>query len=627
MACAVYLPPAGDADCQTMALAPLSAFTCCSVERAGRWYGLRSRRQRDVSMSSAHNSCSVDDGEEGVDSTDGATATAGDTTSGLLKIQSDFDLMSLDPKDKKEQDHYAVLGLAHLRYRASDDDVKKAYRNMVLKHHPDKRKDTGGYGRERLDAVFTCIKHANDVLSNPSSRRSYDSVDPNFDDAIPSNSANSKANFISVFGPVFERNSRWSRDQPMPLLGDDDTSYEDVDDFYGAWYEFDSWREFSYLDKEDVDKAESREERRWLERQNKQQRTQKKKEESTRLRTLVDNAYACDPRIRRFKEEAKRKKEDQKAAKAAAAKAAADERLRVQREKEEAERKQQEAEAEEARLQAEAARKTREANKKAMQRERKAFRTACKSHNYFTDDDAKRVSHMENVELLCEALSITQLERLRTEVSAANYADAKGAFDRQVSQLQSQQEREVRQAAEAAAAKRRAEAAASGKSASQNSWGNDDAALLVKAVKMHPAGTVNRWEVISQFVNQHSTSGATRTSKECISMAKNIQKDATMKKDVNKKAFERFDKQHGQAASRESVPTERTEGPSGMSPWTADEQKLLEKAMKAFPSSDPERWEKISAKVGTRSVVEVKKRVKELVDKVKAKKSAAAASK
>ena len=52
-------------------------------------------------MSSAHNSCSVDDGEEGVDSTDGATATAGDTTSGLLKIQSDFDLMSLDPKDKK----------------------------------------------------------------------------------------------------------------------------------------------------------------------------------------------------------------------------------------------------------------------------------------------------------------------------------------------------------------------------------------------------------------------------------------------------------------------------------------------------------------------------------------------
>lgn len=30
---------------------------------------------------------------------------------------------------------------------------------MVLKHHPDKRGDGGGYSRERLDAVFTCIKH------------------------------------------------------------------------------------------------------------------------------------------------------------------------------------------------------------------------------------------------------------------------------------------------------------------------------------------------------------------------------------------------------------------------------------------------------------------------------------
>ena len=47
------------------------------------------------------------------------------------------------------------------------------------------------------------------------------------------------------------------------------------------------------------------------------------------LVVIPDNAYACDPRIRKFKEEAKKKKDDQKAAKAAAAKAAADEKLRV----------------------------------------------------------------------------------------------------------------------------------------------------------------------------------------------------------------------------------------------------------------------------------------------------------
>ena len=35
---------------------------------------------------------------------------------------------------------------------------------MVLKHHPDKRGDGGGYSRERLDAVFTCIKHGKVLL-------------------------------------------------------------------------------------------------------------------------------------------------------------------------------------------------------------------------------------------------------------------------------------------------------------------------------------------------------------------------------------------------------------------------------------------------------------------------------
>lgn len=52
-------------------------------------------------------------------------------------------------------------------------------------------------------------------------------------------------------------------------------------------YDFDSWREFSYLDEEEKEKGENREERRWIERQNKAARQSRKKEDAARIRLLV----------------------------------------------------------------------------------------------------------------------------------------------------------------------------------------------------------------------------------------------------------------------------------------------------------------------------------------------------
>lgn len=46
------------------------------------------------------------------------------------------------------------------------------------------------------------------------------------------------------------------------------------------------------------------------------------------------------------------------------------------------------------------------------------------------------------------------------------------------------------------------------------------------------------------------------------------------------------------------------------SPWTTEEQKLLEQALKTYPVNTPERWEKIAAAVPGRSKKDCMKRYK-----------------
>ena len=57
--------------------------------------------------------------------------------------------------------------------------------------------------------------------------------------------------------------------------------------FYDFWFNFKSWRDFSFKNEYDLSEAEFREEKRWMERQNKKKTAKLKKEEHVRVLRLV----------------------------------------------------------------------------------------------------------------------------------------------------------------------------------------------------------------------------------------------------------------------------------------------------------------------------------------------------
>ena len=66
----------------------------------------------------------------------------------------------------EKRDYYEVLGVSK---DASDSDLKKAFRSLARKHHPDKNPDDS-----EAEHLFKEVQEAYAVLSNPDQRRQYD---------------------------------------------------------------------------------------------------------------------------------------------------------------------------------------------------------------------------------------------------------------------------------------------------------------------------------------------------------------------------------------------------------------------------------------------------------------------
>ena len=301
----------------------------------------------------------------------------------------------------------------------------------MLRHHPDKK---AAAGSSEDDSFFKCIQKATEILLDPVKRRQFDSVDENADVEPPSKKETQRGNFYKLWKPVFDSEARFSKTQPVPGLGDENSSKEEVETFYNFWYNFDSWRTFEYQDEDVPDDNENRDQKRYIERKNNAARKKKKTEDTARLRKLVDDALGYDERIKKFRQQERASKDRRKVEKEAESKRLADEAARA---KAVEDRQRREAE-ESAKIERVHDKKAKEAAKNAVKKNKRVLKATVKEVNYFSSDPSLPPSAavvdsvLDDLDLLVAHLDPDQLAALVLKLQHLNHdVDAVKAVYRQ----------------------------------------------------------------------------------------------------------------------------------------------------------------------------------------------------
>jgi len=126
-------------------------------------------------------------------------------------------------------DYYKILGLSK---KATENDIKKAYRKLARKYHPDLNPND-----KDAEQKFKEVNEANEVLSNPENRKKYDEYGEHWQHAEEYEKAKqqdqyqkstgsqyggySEEDFSDFFGSMFGGRSSQSRGQQVKFKGQD----------------------------------------------------------------------------------------------------------------------------------------------------------------------------------------------------------------------------------------------------------------------------------------------------------------------------------------------------------------------------------------------------------------------
>ena len=495
----------------------------------------------------------------------------------------------------KKFNYYKALGLKN-EWRSTDAQIKKNYQKGILKFHPDK------IGGDEKDPMFLKIQEAYQNLIDPQKKKDYDSH-YEFDDTVPKAVWKNEKHFFKHFTAAFKRNARFSVTLPVPELGDMNATKEEVDAFYEFWGKFESWRNFKALDEHIVDESESRDDRRWMEKQNTGKRAKRKRDEYRRLRQLYENARKIDPRIAAFEKA-------EKDAKAAAVKKKKEEEERAKAEEEAKLKADAEAAAAAEQTRKNSVKNAREARQKQKKQLKKARKKFMKIYlEFLSAKHEKATLSLDDVQYVCDELSLEELLDINARFTEAGTDDGNVVNVLVYCTETCDRLKEEKTLSEAERIKKRDEARQLAieadkkrKLAAQKPWTKDEMAFLIKATKKFPGGATRRWEQIADMVNKLSKSGIIRAASECIKKANSLS------------SLERGNDVAAANAKAEATSSNNNNAKAAI--WNDAQQKQLEAGLRKFPQgklSKNQRWEKISAGVDGKSPNDCLARFDELV--------------